>query len=167
MTLSEALSYAKVPELPAKAAEGANDWLKAIVLVKKANNRTNYAVAINDGMGNPQVVADFGPAMVIREVMEVYPYVMRDTVPLPHFSSRADIIDYLVKNGEDREKMEALASDTFKNGNRKPDGRIESDRAKIKILLDKYAVKNNEDTDAAGQTRTEEVKSEKTEEDEF
>lgn len=145
--MSEALTYAKVGELPAKAENGANDWISAIVLVRKVNNRTNYAIANNDGLGNPQVVADFGPAMIIKDVLEIHPYKMRGNVRIPSFASKEDIVEFLVGYGEDREKMEALMSDTFKNGNRKPDGRIESDRAKIKILVEKHSMESAADSE--------------------
>ena len=56
LTLSEALSFAKVAEMPAELEEGRTDWVKALVLVRKYNGRENYALAINEGGAMPSVV---------------------------------------------------------------------------------------------------------------
>lgn len=158
LSLSQALSYAKVDELPAKAEPGANDWLKAVVLVRKANNRENYAIASNDGMGNPQITTDFGAPMVIREVLSVHPYVFRTGINKPDFYSKDDVLEYLVQNGEDRNKMAALMSDTYANGRKKPEGKANADREKIKVLVDKHCLENMNKDDREREAAAEAMK---------
>ena len=141
-TLSEALTYARVPELPKKTEKGDNGWIKAIALVRKANNRTGYVIVNNDGIGNPMVSVDFGPAIVIKEIMEVYPYLMRVKESRPALLDDNDILVYLVRHGEDQDKVMALLSGTYKNGRKKPEERLLADRAKVQIMVDRYSVED-------------------------
>lgn len=191
--MSNALSHARLTELPQQAEKGNNDWSKAIVLVRKANNRTNYAVAYNDGEGGATVVADFGPAFVIREILAIYPYARKDLLYRPVFKTKEDIVIYLTEHGCKRKEIEALMSEKYINQKPKSEERMEQDRKKIKALLERFyivdqnTVKNanerayktafadkdlpdlpaDEDGKPAGSEGTTEVTNEKTEEDEF
>lgn len=70
-TLCEALSFARIEELPAEATDAL--WGKAIALVTKTTNRQSYAIVRNDD-GRYSVIKDFGAIATIISVDKVYPY---------------------------------------------------------------------------------------------
>lgn len=139
-TLSDALTYARVPELPEKLSEKHETWTKAIVLVKKVNNRTNYALAHNNGSGTPIVVKDFGASCAIREILEVYPYSFTTRQYQPDLRSKDDILLYLVNHGEKKEDIEALLSKKTRNNRAKSEAKIAEDNKTIKALVTQYTI---------------------------
>lgn len=139
-TLSEALTFSRVPELPEELSDKVESWTRAIALVKKINNRTNYAIAHNDGNGRPIIVKDFGPACAIKEVMHIYPYSFVTKQYQPNLKSKDDILDYLVTHGEDESAIQALLSKKTKNGRAKSDAKIAEDNAIIKSLVARYTI---------------------------
>lgn len=139
-TLSEALSYARIPELPADVSEAVGTWTKAIVLVKKTNNRLNYAVARNDGNGGVNIIKDFGAMCRVTEVLNIYPFSFISLQYQPNLKTKEDIINYLVSFGEDRDKIKKLLADTHPNKIDKSAKRKEEDNAAIKALVMKYTI---------------------------
>lgn len=139
-TLSAALTYARVPELPEQLSEKHEAWTKAIVLIKKTNNRTNYAIAHNNGSGDPIVVKDFGPACAIKEVLSIYPFSFTTKQYQPNLRSKDDILEYLVNHGENRADIEALLSKKTRNNRAKSEAKIADDNKTIKALVTKYTI---------------------------
>lgn len=78
-TLCEALSFARIEELPAEAAN--NTWGKAIALVTKATNRQSYVIVKNN-YGKCGVIKDFGAIATITSIDKVYPYEERSGKPI-------------------------------------------------------------------------------------
>lgn len=140
LTLSEALSFAKVAEMPAELEEGRTDWVKALVLVRKYNGRENYALAINEGGAMPSVVKDFGSSCGIQSVLRIYPYAFLAEKYRPNLRNKDEIVTYLVGHGEDEEAMRQLLSSTTKAGKDKAEATKEKDKAKVKALVNKYAM---------------------------
>lgn len=141
-SLSNALSYARVPELPQSVDQQEGVWTKAIILVKKYNNRQNYAVAHNDGNGNPLIVADFGPSCGIKEIVGIYPYSFVTKAYTPNLKTKDDIVAYLVNHGENEAEIRQLISDKHPNNRAKAEARKKEDNEKIKSLVAKYSLKD-------------------------
>lgn len=136
-TLSEALTYAKIFELPQKANERDGDWLKAVALVVKANNRRSYAIVNNDGTGNPRVSVDFGAPVAIREILEIYPYLKKAKNVDLDFSTDELKLNFLSSAGVDCGPVKALLSDTYKNGRKKAKEKLDADRASVMSMIDR------------------------------
>lgn len=149
MTLSQALSLAAVPELPAELEEGVTDWIKAIVHVKKCNNRENYALAVNDGNGSMSIVKDFGSTCAIKEILHVYPYAKLSLKSRPVLRNKEEIVAYLVMHGENEEMVRQLLSSTTKSGKEKADATKANDKGKIKAMVNKYALAEDIELKAA------------------
>lgn len=139
-TLSEALTYARVPELPAELSDNIESWTKAIVLVRKASNLTNYAIARNDGSGNPVIIKDFGASFIVREIISIHPYSFISRQYQPNLRSKEDIQAYLINHGEDEATVKQLLSSKNKNGRAKSEAKAKEDNAAIKALVMKYTI---------------------------
>lgn len=139
-TLSEALSFARVPELPEDVSKTTGTWTKAIVLVKKANNRQNYAIAHNDGSGGARIVKDFGPTYKIVDVLGIFPYSFVSLQYQPNLKTKEDIVMYLVNHGEKEAEVRKLISDIHPNKKEKSAQRKMDDKAKLKALVMKYTI---------------------------
>lgn len=139
-SLSDAMTHARVRELPQTIEIGNNNWAKAIVLVRKSNNKRNYAVAYNNGEGNPQIVADFGSAAVIREILEIRPYFMKAKLYTPTFRDKEEVVIYLVNHGEKESEIRKLISDVNPNKKPKSEKKLAEDKLRIKTLVNKYAI---------------------------
>lgn len=139
-TLFEALTYATVEELPPTLANSSPDWVKAIALVLKHNGRENYAIAENVGEEIPAIVKDFGDSCAIRKIIEIYPYAYLEGAFVPKLSSKEDIVSFLTSKGEDEKKITQLISKTTKTGEEKTESQRKKDKAKIKALVNKYAL---------------------------
>ena len=134
------MSFAKVAEMPAELEEGRTDWVKALVLVRKYNGRENYALAINEGGAMPSVVKDFGSSCGIQSVLRIYPYAFLAEKYRPNLRNKDEIVTYLVGHGEDEETIRQLLSSTTKAGKDKAEATKEKDKAKVKALVNKYAM---------------------------
>lgn len=155
-TLSEALSYAAVPELPAELLAGDNSWVKAIVLVRKFNNNENYALAINNGE-SVTIVKDFGTLSAIREILNIYPYARLGVKSTPNLHNREEIVLYLVNHGEDEAYIRQLMSKECKSGKPKAEATYNKDKATIKALVNKCALKEEQDRKLATEAAMEVV----------
>lgn len=95
-TLSDALSFASVRELPA-ADDKQNEWVYAIALVSKRDGSNAYVIVRKNKEWEAQVVKDFGNISTIAKIEEVYPYLFLDPIFMPVFkgSKREDRISWL------------------------------------------------------------------------
>jgi hypothetical protein len=109
-------------------------WLKAIVLVKKINGITNYALADSDGGPDIYLKKDFGRPAAILEIAEIYPYEFFESRYLPKFYKDSDIINYLIKN--ENIDVSLLLDDTGKT-----EYQIHADRARVKKMIMDSAIK--------------------------
>lgn len=71
-TLCEALSHARIEELPKESTKKAA-WTKAIALVTKTTNRQSYVI-VRKKDGRIDIVKDFGTTAQIIRIDAVYPY---------------------------------------------------------------------------------------------
>ncbi len=141
-TLADALSYAKVVELPAEyKATSMKIWARAIVKVKKYNGRCNYALAINDGSGSPRVVKDFGEMVGIKTFEGIYPYEYVTDEKMPSLRNKKDIIAFLAMYGYEEEKIATLLGNTDAEGNAKTDEQKAEDKAIVKGYIEQIALK--------------------------
>lgn len=127
-SLYEVLSYTKCTELP-KPLKKNDVFVRAIALVRKLNNHESYCIAVNDGTGKPVVKKTFGSISVIKEVKEIYPLSLLEASVVPDFRKKQDVIDFLVRCGENRENIEKML-----------DSGDADAKAKIKGLVYKYCV---------------------------
>lgn len=139
-SLSDALSIARVPELPEELKNNENNWIKAIVLVRKCNLNVNYALAINDGYGNPVITNDFGsPAKIVR-VEKIYPYYFLTSGNIPDLRSKVEIIRYLSNYGYSEEEITQLLSTKNSDGKDKTDEEKKNDREQVKKFVNRVAI---------------------------
>lgn len=111
ITLTEALSYAKIPYEPTPLLPNERRiWTKAIVHVTKCDNSSNYAIAENAGNGEPNVIVDFGNSAKICRVNKIMPYMWMSTSDLPHFDTKEEVAEFLVNNGYSSELVNKLIS---------------------------------------------------------
>lgn len=68
------LEHLRIKELPKQYEEGSGFWLRAVVKVRKADNRNYYAIAERNGWGVMRYVKDCGPMMRIIALVGVYPF---------------------------------------------------------------------------------------------
>lgn len=141
-SLTEALSYAKLNCLPNEWEERGGVWTKAVVHVLKVNTTKNYAIAVNDGTGNPSIVKDFGSTSRIVLVDKIYPFYYLDSSYQPDLRNKADIINYLSNNGFQESDIKQLLSNKRKDGQEKTDDEKKSDREIVKKYVIKISVKN-------------------------
>ncbi|MBQ0073101.1 MAG: hypothetical protein KBT34_02780 [Prevotella sp.] len=127
-SLDEVLGYTKCTELP-KPLKKTDVFVRGIALVRKLNNRESYCIVVNDGTGKPLVKKTFGSISVIKEVLEIYPLSTLAASVVPDFRKKQDVIDFLVRCGENRENVEKM----FESG----DADV---KAKIKSLVYKYCI---------------------------
>lgn len=127
-SLNEVLSYTKCTELP-KPLKKTDIFVRAIALVRKLNNRESYCIVVNDGTGKPVVKKTFGSISVIKEVKEIYPLSLLEASVVPDFRKKQDVIDFLVRCGENRDTIELMFESADADA-----------KAKIKGLVYKYCV---------------------------
>ena len=142
ISLTDALSEARLPELPKEWENKSIHWASAIVRVRKNNLRINYALAENDGEDNPLVVKDFGSSAKIVEVLGIYPYNYLNDNYSPDLRNKNDIVSYLSVNGIDKEYVSQLLSTKKQDGSDKTDEEKKSDKAIEKKIVVRIAVKN-------------------------
>lgn len=135
-TLVEALSYAGLNCLPQYWGETRDVWAQAIVLVTKANMTKNYAIAVNDGLGNPVVIQDFGDCSKIVRIDGIYPYCILDDSYKPNLKNKAEITAYLKSNGFPEEEVKKLLSNKKQNGEEKS----EEEKSRDKEVIKKYVI---------------------------
>lgn len=142
-TLSDAMSYVKVTELPAEhKASNMKVWTRAIVKVRKFNNTANYAIAVNTGSGSPRIVKDFGDVVAIAKVENIYPYEYLSEEYIPNLRNKKEIIAYLESNGYEKEKIAALLDAKTPEGVTKSDEDKANDRQTVKSYIEDIAFKN-------------------------
>ena len=128
-TLTAVLQFTGCTELPAALKEG-DIYVRAIAKVKKANNHETMCVIVNDGTGNPIIKKDFGSISMIKEIVEIYPLSVLESDSIPYFRKKKDIVNFLVRIGENESDVERLAS-----------SKEEEDKAALKALVYKHCIK--------------------------
>ena len=88
----------------------------------------------------PSVVKDFGSSCGIQSVLRIYPYAFLSEKYRPNLRNKDEIVTYLVGHGEDEETIRQLLSSTTKTGKDKAEATKEKDKAKVKALVNKYAM---------------------------
>lgn len=134
-TLQECLGKTGLRELPKPLQEG-KVWIDGIALVTRINGIESYVLVQNDGEGNPNVIRDFGPCVMINKIETIYPLNVVDKRFLPDLRSNKAMIDFMVRFGYDKEKAVSLLD---KDG--KTDDEIAADRATVKNSIFKIAIK--------------------------
>jgi len=99
-TLNDALEYACFPS-PPDLNDESRIWIKAIVLIKKINNISNYGIAKRDEYGKIRIIKDFGPSVKIIGIEDLRPYCYLKPKYIGEFKNKTDIINYLVSNNPD------------------------------------------------------------------
>lgn len=140
-SLEQSLSVAKVTELPS-VYDGDKYWIFAIVLLQKVDMSKNYAVAENDGRGNPTIVKDFGHPAKIAKILEIRPFLIAGDEILPDLKNRAHIKNYLRSNGMDDAEVDNLFSKKRPNGEAKSDEEIKDDNEAIYENVLRFAIKS-------------------------
>lgn len=78
-SLSKALSFVGIPELPKAYREGSGDvWLEALVLVRKMNTTQSYCIAERSSEGKITYKKDFGTMSPILGLVSIHPYKILD-----------------------------------------------------------------------------------------
>lgn len=135
ISLSEALSEARISELPKPIKNNNMIWIKAIVKVTKCTGTSNYAIGVNNGNGKPSIINDFGKTAKIVRIDGIYPYMYMDSKGIPDLRNKQEIIDYLAENGFTAKDTESLLSTKNELGENKTPEQIKSDREKIKFQV--------------------------------
>ena len=135
ISLTEALSEARISELPKPIKNNNMIWIKAIVKVTKCTGASNYAIGINNGNGQPYIINDYGKTAKIVRIDGIYPYVYMDSRGIPDLRNKQEIISYLAENGFKEEETELLLSTKDKSGENKTPEQIKADREKIKYQV--------------------------------
>ena len=86
-SLMQCLSWCALRELPPKY-DGKNVYIKAVAKVKKADGSVGYMAIQKDKNGVDKYIKDFGSVSVIREIMEIYPYLYLDAQYMPKFKTQ-------------------------------------------------------------------------------
>jgi hypothetical protein len=86
-SLMQCLSWCALRELPQKY-DGKNVYIKAVAKVKKADGSVGYMAIQKDKNGADKYIKDFGSVSVIREIMEIYPYLYLDAQYMPKFKTQ-------------------------------------------------------------------------------
>lgn len=149
-SLFDVLNEYHIAELPEELnaeLEGKAVWLSAVVKVRKCNGKVNYAMAVNDGYGNPRVIRDYGSPAAIVGIESIYPVKTLDRSNFPSTKDKNKCITYLASNGIDKDLLESLYSDINPDGSVKSKKSIDAGMAKIKEMLDynviNDAIRNN------------------------
>lgn len=143
-TLSEAMSYARVSKMPSEYKPGSQKiWTRAIVKVKKINNKLSYALAMNDGCNKPRIVKDFGDTGAIKAIEAIYPYEFAPSDIVPSLRNKKDIEQFLVRIGCNAQNVQYLLSNDDADGNPKSEEQKESDKQKVKSIIEKYVVEQS------------------------
>lgn len=136
-TLQLALQKTGLRELPkALLSDSQTVWVTAIVRVRKLTGIENYCLASNDGDGNVKITKDFGPAMVIKEILSIHPIETLDKRFKPDLRSDKAIIAFLVKNGYD----EALITSMLDKKSHDTPESAKADRITVQTYVNKVAI---------------------------
>ena len=103
-SLIECLAYCDLRDLP-KEDNKEYVWIKAIALVAKSDGSSNYAYIIKDKNGKPKIKKDFGNIAAIKEIKDIYPFMLLDEKFVPEFktNSKEERIEWLEKFGCDED----------------------------------------------------------------
>lgn len=142
ISLTEALSEARIPTLPDEWSNKNIHWAMAIVKVRKNNMRVNYAIAENDGEDKPIIIKDFGSSAKIVEILEIRPYAHLNDAYIPDLRNKQDIKHYLIVNGVDEQRILSLLSTKNDDGSEKSEEEKKADRSLIKKMVVRFAVIN-------------------------
>lgn len=140
ISLTEALSEARIPTLPNEWTNKNIHWARAIVKVRKINMKVNYAIAENDGEDKPIIVKDFGSSAKIVEILEIHPYAHLNDFYMPDLRNKQDITKYLTVNGVNEQYVLELLSTKKSDGSDKSDEEKKEDRSLIKKMVIRFAV---------------------------
>lgn len=86
-SLRQALECSGCLELPKSNNDGDGFWIRAIVLVRKRNCTSNYALAERRGDGCIIYTRDFGDMSPITGLLSVHPYLFLDERLIPSADS--------------------------------------------------------------------------------
>lgn len=142
-TKIDALNWAKISLMPDKLSKRSKKiWITAIVSVVKKDGSMNFAVAKNDGYGNPRLMKDFGNSAVIAYYKEIYPfdYVTEDCTPV--LRNQGDILTYLSAHGFKEDVIQALMSDKKSDGKAKTDEEKTADTNELKRMKEYSFIKD-------------------------
>lgn len=128
-TLSEVLNFLKCSELPDPLKKG-KVWVRAIAKAKKANNHETMCYVVNNGRGVPLLKRDFGSISMIKDFVEIYPLSYLESGAFPDFRKKDDVIQFLVRHGEDEAEVTELV---------KSDDKELRDEAKARVIS--YCIK--------------------------
>lgn len=145
ISLTDALSEARLPELPKEWENKSIHWAMAIVKVRKNNMKVNYAIAENDGEDKPIIVKDFGSSAKIVEILEIRPYAHLNDLYIPDLRNKQDITKYLVANRVSEKYISNLLSTKKEDGSEKSEEEKKEDRSLIKKMVVRFAVINQVD----------------------
>lgn len=140
ISLTEALSEARIPVLPNEWTNKSIHWVMAIVKVRKNNMKVNYAIAENDGEDKPIIVKDFGSSAKIVRVEKIYPYYFLTSGNIPDLRSKVEIIRYLSNYGYSEEEITQLLSTKNSDGKDKTDEEKKNDREQVKKFVNRVAI---------------------------
>lgn len=103
-SLTSVLRYTRLRELP-QEDNGKNVWIMAIVLVRKSDGSTNYAVADKDADGKMRIMKDFGSVCSIFSIDDIYPFAYLGVEYMPVFKTqkKEERIEWLNKNASQRD----------------------------------------------------------------
>lgn len=140
ISLTEAMSEARVPELPKEWTEKERIWVQALVRVQKVNTKINWALAYNDGSGNPCVYKDYGSTAKIAKILSINPFSYLQEKYQPDLRNKNDITTYLVNNGYNERDIRYLLGTKKKDGSDKTEEEKKRDREMIKKLVVRESV---------------------------
>lgn len=136
-SLQQALQATGLRGLPKASSPTSKEiWLKGIALVSKFKGIKNYCLVDNNN-GRPHLTRDFGPALHIISIDEIYPYEVLDKKNIPDLRSPEEIVKYLVSNGYQAEEIRNLLS---KDG--KSSDEVKKDKDIVKNYITIAAIKN-------------------------
>lgn len=142
LSLTEALSEARISTLPPTAKNTNKIWVKAIVKVRKCNGSTNYAIGVNNGAGYPIIVNDYGASARIARIEEIYPFLFMASRGIPDMRSKNDIIEYLGRAGYNRDDVVYLLSTKDKCDIDKSPEQENADRKIVKQWVYETAIRH-------------------------
>lgn len=142
-TKFDALNWAKISLMPDKLSKRSKKiWIMAIVSVVKKDGSRNFAVAKNDGYGNPQMVKDFGNSAVVAYYKDIYPYDYVTEECTPVLRNQKDILTYIGSHGFKEEVIEALMSDKKSDGTAKTEEEKTADTNELKRMKEYSFIKD-------------------------
>lgn len=119
-SLKQALTSARVPELPKQYREGDGEyWLEAIVLVSKRDGTLSYAVAKREMDGAIKYISDYGNMSQIKGLISIHPYTYLNNYKYIQSGSaeqkRAALTQFIGGDKKAEEAVSAMADEEVEN----------------------------------------------------